>query len=264
MSNDEAFTRVPFPRERRLVLDTLRLGCRKPMMHAFLEVDVTRARRRLEAHKARSGERVSFTAYVLACVGRAVHAHPEVHAVRDLFGRVVMFAAVDATAIVEVEVEGRRFALAHVLRAVHARSVRELHEELRGVQGTGLGGKRRGTRAFLLLPAVLRRLVYRVLLASPARAKRLTGTLLVSSVGMFGAGGAGWGVSAPGLHDLSLIIGSVASRFGPNGEAREVLCLTVSANHEVVDGAPLARFAQTLVRGLESADLLDALDEGGD
>ncbi len=70
-----AARRVPFPAERRLVLDTLHLGRARPMMHGLLEVDVTRARAALRAHRARTGEAASFTAFVLACLGRAVAAH---------------------------------------------------------------------------------------------------------------------------------------------------------------------------------------------
>jgi hypothetical protein len=36
--------RIAFPAERRLVLDTLHLGHRKPMMHGLIELDVTRSR----------------------------------------------------------------------------------------------------------------------------------------------------------------------------------------------------------------------------
>lgn len=106
---DETFERVPFPPERRLVLDTLRLGRGKPMMHGLVELDVTLARTMLREHKERTGESVSFTAFALACVGRAVAAHPEVHALRDWRGRLVRFADVDATTIVEVAIEGRAF-----------------------------------------------------------------------------------------------------------------------------------------------------------
>ena len=48
------FRRIAFPPERRLVLDTLYLGHRKPMMHGMLELDITRARRLLREHRERS------------------------------------------------------------------------------------------------------------------------------------------------------------------------------------------------------------------
>lgn len=249
---------VAFPKERRLVLDTLHLGHRKPMMHGLLEVDVSAARALLAAHKARSGEALSFTAFVLACLGRAAAAHPEVHGRRDWRGRIALFEHVDATVLVEVQVEGRPFALAHVMRETDRRGVRELSAELRAVQGGGLRSlspaMRTASRSFLAVPGFLRRWIYGLLLRSPRFVARHTGTVLVTAVGMFG--GVGWGLSAPGLHDLSLVVGGIARRPNPEGPAREVLCLTISANHELVDGAPLARFGRRLTELLESAELV--------
>jgi pyruvate/2-oxoglutarate dehydrogenase complex dihydrolipoamide acyltransferase (E2) component len=259
VASSDASRRVAFPPERRLVLDTLRLGQRKFMMHGLLEIDVTRARRLGREHATRTGEKLSFTAFVLACLGRAVSAHPEVHALRDWFGRSVLFEDVDVATIVEVEVEGRHFGLAHVVRAVNRRTMREIHEEIRAIQSAGIASVapalRMATRAVLLLPGFLRRLVFRSLLRFPNFAKRHSGTVLLTAVGMFG-GGAGWGLSAPGIHGLSIVVGGIASRSPAEGEggAREILSLTVSADHDLIDGAPLARFVRDLRAQLEGAD----------
>jgi pyruvate/2-oxoglutarate dehydrogenase complex dihydrolipoamide acyltransferase (E2) component len=39
-------------------------------------------------------------------------------------------------------------------------------------------------------------------------------------------------------------------------EPREVLCLTISVDHDVVNGAPLARFISCFRKSVESASLL--------
>jgi hypothetical protein len=177
----------------------------------------------------------------------------------------VLFDAVDAATIVEVEVDGRRFALAHVVRNLQQRSVRDVHQEIRAVQSRGMRSlsraERVGGRLLLNLPSPLRRAGYRVLLGLPELAQRRLGTILVSAVGMFGHGG-GWGLSAPGLHDFSLVIGGIKTVRGSEAESREVLCLTVSANHELTDGAPLARFVEVLRDQVEGAALL--ADVGGE
>ncbi|MEI9937883.1 MAG: 2-oxo acid dehydrogenase subunit E2 [Pseudomonadota bacterium] len=252
---------MAFPTERRLVLDSLRLGQRKHMMHGLLEVDVTRARGLLREHRERTGERFSFTAFVLACLGRAVAAHPEVHALRDWFGRSVLFDDVDVTTIVEVLLQGRPFGLAHVVRAVNRRTTRDIHDEIRAVQAEGARSVTRGlrlaSRVILLMPGPIRRLLLRMLLRFPHLAKRHTGTVLLTAVGMFG-GGPGWGLSAPGIHALSIVVGGIATRPRAIGQAgaREVLCLTVSADHDVIDGAPVARFVRDFRAQLESAEFL--------
>ncbi len=173
--------------------------------------------------------------------------------------RLAIADGVDSTTIVEVE--GRKFPLAHVVRAIHRRSVVEIHHELRAVQASGVGGmsrrSRTGASLFRMLPGFLRRLLCGAILRFPRFAKRHTGTLLVFAVGIFGSGSAGWGLSAPGIHDLSIVIGTIAQRAAADSsaEAREVLCLTVSANHELVDGGPKARFARELARLVSAATI---------
>lgn len=245
------------------MLDTLHLGRGKPMMHGLVELDVTLAHRRLRAQRERDGGSPSLTAFFLHALGGALAHHPEVHARRDWRGRLVLFDEVDVTTIVEVEHEGRSFPYAHVLRGIDRRGPRALHDELRSVRERGMRttspAKRRATRALLALPSVVRRASYRALLAAPELAQRHTGSALVSAVGMFGSG-AGYGLSAPGLHDLSVIVGGTTTRAStdPNDTApREVLCVTVSANHAIVDGGPLARFVGELARRVAAAEGLD-------
>jgi len=64
------FTYRPFPAEREVVLDFMRLGERKHLIHGLIEMDVTKARARLRE----GGERLSFTAYMVASLARAVRA----------------------------------------------------------------------------------------------------------------------------------------------------------------------------------------------
>ena len=70
---------------------------------------------------------------------------------------------------------------------------------------------------------------------------------MVTSVGMFGTA-AGWGVPLPG-HTLCLTVGGIEHKPVLNNgdlQNREHLCLTVSFDHDIVDGAPAARFIQRL------------------
>ena len=70
-SGDE-FQVVSYPRMQRLVTDIQKIAHRQHTVHGLLEVDVTRARQYIREHKANTGETLSFTAFVTACLGRAV------------------------------------------------------------------------------------------------------------------------------------------------------------------------------------------------
>jgi pyruvate/2-oxoglutarate dehydrogenase complex dihydrolipoamide acyltransferase (E2) component len=243
------FTIVPFPRSRRLVLDAMHAGSRKHMIHGLVEFDVTEPRRFLREHKERTGESLSFTAFVLHCFGAAVAEDRMIHACRDWRGRLVLFDDVDVNTIIEIELEERRFPLAHVVRAVNRRSVRDIHDEIRRVQREPNPERSSGPgtfdlmRWYIRLPGFVRGLAYRILPLNPSWLKRVGGTASVTAVGMFGEGG-GWGIPIP-LYTLNLTLGGIAEKPGViDGriEPREYLSVTLSFDHDIIDGAPAARF----------------------
>ena len=64
----------PFPSSRRLVTAAVRAGRRIVPMHGLFDVDISTARRLL----AEDDPPLSLTAFVVASVGRAAAAHPQV------------------------------------------------------------------------------------------------------------------------------------------------------------------------------------------
>jgi pyruvate/2-oxoglutarate dehydrogenase complex dihydrolipoamide acyltransferase (E2) component len=250
----------PFGRERHDVVDALEVGVRRHVVHALLELDVTRARELIRAHDAPAGERLSFTAFVVASLARVIDADRRLHAYRDWAGRLVLFDEVDVVTLVESEVDA--VAIPHVIRAANRRTVREIHEEIRLVQARPSSRAQRSgplMRISRWTPGVLRRLFFRVLRRSPGWLKRTAGTTLVTAVGMFGTG-RGWAVGIVPLHTLALTVGGITPKPGVvDGriEPREYLALTASFDHDVVDGAPAARFVARLREVVEGAEVLD-------
>jgi pyruvate/2-oxoglutarate dehydrogenase complex dihydrolipoamide acyltransferase (E2) component len=254
----------PFPRSRRLIVDIGRATRVRRTVRGFLEVDVTEARCRLRECEAATGRAVSFTAYIAACVGRAVAADRRVHALRDLRGRLVQFDDVDINVSVEVELEGHSFPMNHVVRAADKRPVSDISAEIRTIKEhpdqsptLRLAGR---VRWFLALPGFLRVWAFRLLYRLPARQRALAGTVGLTAVGMFGGGG-GWGTAFQ-VHSLEVVVGGIAVKPGFSaGETtpREILHLTLSFDHDIIDGAPAARFAAGLRALIEDPDhLLDA------
>ncbi len=100
---DAPFQLLPFARARRTVVGALEVGARRHMVHALVELDVTEPRRRLRAHRERTGQALSFTAFVVSCLARAIDADKRLHAYRDWRGRLVLFEDVDVVTLVEPE-----------------------------------------------------------------------------------------------------------------------------------------------------------------
>ncbi|WP_432877363.1 2-oxo acid dehydrogenase subunit E2 [Kribbella sp. CA-245084] len=251
--DDAQVRRVPWVRQ--LVIDTGRAARRRHAIHGLFEVDVTSARSALR----RDDSTQFFTAFVIHCIAAAVAADPSVQAYRDLRGREIVFDQVDVGLPVEVEVDGSPFAFTHVLRDAGRRTVEDLHNEIHAVkidpQLSPSVRKAPWVHAYLLLPGLIRVALLSAVHRLPRRQRALAGTVGVTSVGMFGAG-AGWGVGFQ-LHTLSVVIGGLARRpifFQGVLVQREFLQLTVSLDHDIVDGAPAARFVGRLRDLLKAGD----------
>jgi pyruvate/2-oxoglutarate dehydrogenase complex dihydrolipoamide acyltransferase (E2) component len=247
----------PFPSNRRLVTAAMRAGRRKMPMYGLVDVDVTTANRLLASYDPPG----SLTAFVVASVARAAAAHPEVHAYRNWRGQLVTHHHVDVGTMVEVATPQGPFAIPHLLRDADIRGVPDLTAELRRVKrdpsasSSGRWLERAGPTA-TRIPGVIPG-VYAVMARSVAARQRI-GTVAVTAVGMF-AGGGGFGITPLTLMSLEVIVGGMTQRprvFGGQVAIRDVLDLTVAIDHNVVDGAPAARFAAEFRELLESAAVI--------
>jgi pyruvate/2-oxoglutarate dehydrogenase complex dihydrolipoamide acyltransferase (E2) component len=90
------------------------------------------------------------------------------------------------------------------------------------------------------------------------RIRQRIGTVGVTAVGMF-AGGGGFGITQLTLMSLQVVVGGVSPRpraVDGDVQVRDVLDLTVTIDHNVVDGAPAARFGADLRQLIEQASVL--------
>lgn len=244
------------PRIRRLVADGGRLGRGTNVVHGLTEIDVTAALQRLRTLQTDDEARPSLTGYVTWCLARTV-AGTHMNAVRSWRGHTVVFDDVDVAMQFEIALrDGRRVIRPHILRRVNARSLEEITDEIRRVQTTQQSTPSHGPlRWFVLLPTWLRRLIMRTLLRTPGWARPFFGTVSVSAIGMF-ANRAGWGLPIPN-HALQLTIGGMTRRpaliHGALAE-RDMLSVTVSIDHDVMDGAPAVRLFERFATFVERAD----------
>ncbi len=253
MSHD-SHTIIPFPPERQIVVDSLTIGSRRHIVHGLIEVDVTDVRRLIREYKARTGETLSFTGFIITCFAQAIDRNKYVQAYRDWRNRLVLFDEVDVVTMVEAEVDG--VAIPHIIRAANKKSFLDIHNEIRAIQSKPAKSKQRSgqlAKAGLIVPGFVRRLFFQIAMKNPYWLKKTSGTVVVTAVGMFGRGG-GWGFGILPIHTIGLLLGGIAEKPGVvNGkiEIREYLDLTISVDHDIVDGAPAARFVQKLKELIE-------------
>jgi pyruvate/2-oxoglutarate dehydrogenase complex dihydrolipoamide acyltransferase (E2) component len=261
-------TVVDLPLNRRETPSLLDFIYVKHCMYGLLEVDVTAARRLIEAHKERTGEALSFTGYLAYCLARAIDQDKSVQAFLKGRKQLMLFEDVDVDMLIERKIGAGKAPMVHVIRAANRKSFLEIHREIRRVQEEPVPpGK--GMAPFLKLLGSLPGPLVNLLVSlmkfarrrNPARAVAQAGTVGVTSVGMFARGrGAGWGL-APAGHPVDLIVGGIAEKpavVSGRIEPRQILHLTVAFDHDVLDGGPAARFVSKLVELIECGDGLEA------
>ena len=230
-------------------------------IHIITEVDVSKPRQLIREQAERTGEQLSLTAYITACLSRAVSQHHQCNAMRR-GNKVLYLEDVTVSVLVERDFNSEKTPEPVGIASAQTKSVSEIHQEIRAATSSlkkhlgalsGMGWMR-------FIPSFLLRFCIRMASRSVAIVKRY-GVVSVTSIGMFGTG-AMWPVPLSGAT-VTLGVGSIVLRpVVVGGEAdgrieeREHLCLTIALNHDLIDGAPGARFATTLAEILSSGDLL--------
>jgi pyruvate/2-oxoglutarate dehydrogenase complex dihydrolipoamide acyltransferase (E2) component len=249
----------PFSSSRRLVAESLRISERKHIIQGLLEVDVTVARQFIRQYEARTGDQLSFTAFIITCLGKAVGEDKMVQAYRLGSRKLIVFDDVDVYSTVErTTPEGEKVVRPYIFRTADKRTYQEINREMQEVQSRPADKvmsrqMQVTTDIGMALPWFLRGFFMGIILRDPHRRRQLGGTVGVTAVGMFGEGG-GWGIPVASPLTLLLTVGGITQKPGiVDGriEPREYLSLTISFDHDIVDGAPAARFAAHLKQLIE-------------
>lgn len=265
MANDtenpshNTFTTETFPPLRRATLGLLEASSRKHMIHGLIEVDVTYTRLKLREIRREQGREVSLSSFVLYCVAKSVQADKRMHAYRDGRNRLFLFDEVDISTPVEHHVEGRDVIVPTILRAANLKTPYEIHNEIEIARNQPVenAGVFPAMRFYLMLPTFIKMAFFKYMDRHPKQMKRIGGTVMVSCLNMFGSG-TGWGLPVAS-HTLNLTLGGIAVKpvlVREKLENHEFLCVTVSVDHDLVDGAPLARFIHRFKKMLEKAEEL--------
>lgn len=265
MNTDAGFTVSKLPTGRSITNNALDVWSAHHSIHGLVEVDVTEARQRMRAHRTSTGESLSMTAFVIHCFAIAVSGERGLNAVVRR-GKIYAFETVNVATMVEREVSGEKVISVVVIRNAERKTIREIHAEIRQAQTQPIKSAGDITKLGWIewLPGWLMRMVVRAMHSSPQAIHKLGGITGVTAVGMFSSG-IGWGLPIT-PNSVMLTIGGIGER--PAIEAgqlveRETLCLTISFDHEVVDGAPAARFVANLKKLLSDAEGLESIGEVG-
>jgi len=252
---------IDFPKVRIPTLDFLTLGDNNHYVKGLIEFDVTDGRNKIRNHEKNTQKKISFTAWLLKCIGQAASEFKEVHSMMMGKNKIVKFEDVDISITVEKSIEGVKTPIPLVVRRTNKMTVTQINDEIRKAQSeevdeaTVLGNHnmKEDLKRYVSLPSFFRKFILKRKFRDPVRIKQMMGTIIVSSVGMFGKL-RGWPIPTT-AHPLAFGVGSITKKpaiINDKIEVREFLALSVLFNHDIVDGAPATRFISRLGELLES------------
>jgi pyruvate/2-oxoglutarate dehydrogenase complex dihydrolipoamide acyltransferase (E2) component len=249
---------------RKIIIDTLEIGIRKHNVKALLEIDITDARKYIKQYRKDKGRGLSFTAWVIKCIGKAMNEHKQLNAYRK-GQNIIVFDDIDISMTIEREVKGEKVPMPYVIRKVNEKSLDQIHNEITNAQTQSIDDKvvigedKFIYKLYEYLPKFIRMFIWKIILNNPFLLKKMMGTVVLTSLSMFGKV-SGWAIPTS-IHPICFAPAGVVRKAGvvndrkqgERVEIKEYLNLTILFDHDVIDGAPSARFVATLVRLMESA-----------
>ncbi|MEM1513668.1 MAG: 2-oxo acid dehydrogenase subunit E2 [Candidatus Thermoplasmatota archaeon] len=248
----------PFSKYRKNVELIAGEGWRKHSIHYLVEADVTDSLEIIKNYK-KKGEDVSFTAWIIKCLAEALVEYKELNSYRLGRNKIVIFDDVDVAIPVEKRINEEFIPMAYIIRRANEKNLKEITEEIRNAQ------KKEGEEQVLIKLSFIERIVIKspyfikkfVLFLLRRRGilkKKHMGTVGVTSIGMFSKF-SGWLIPLGGTTSLLVAINGITKKPGIKNnkiEIREILHLTITFDHDLADGAIIARFISKFVELIEN------------
>ena len=255
-------TQRPYPKLRNFILDIMAEGRRKNTINLIFEAPLMPIRGHLQAYADQHGERISLTAYFAKSLACAIEENKAIQAYRQGKNRLVIFDTVDLSIMVERDIDGTPMPVTLILRDVSHQNISTLANALQAAKTSPLGDAGPMSaldKMFFELPKPLRKIIWFVIRRDPHLFKQLAGTVGITSMGMHASGPAIMIPITP--MTLTLSIGATHKKLVLENDTvleREFIQLNLGADHDIIDGAPLMRFAENYKQKLQNGEALIA------
>ncbi|MBN1697270.1 MAG: 2-oxo acid dehydrogenase subunit E2 [Spirochaetales bacterium] len=241
---------------RKMVRASAAVTKQKNAIHFFTEIDVSLPLGILEKYKQEKGEKLSFTGYLAKSFSNVMLKNPGFNSFLS-GNKHVFLDEIIISILVERKIGEDYIPEPMVLRDVGAKTVYQINTEIRNAQKIAEGkegfGNLTNSRVFRFIPGFLLKTF--VKLADKNIKMGINyGKLCITSVGMFSKNPI-W-VIPHGTATVLLSVGSIIEKTGVKNNKCKYLCLTASFDHDIIDGAPAARFMNDLIEEIKSGECI--------
>lgn len=231
----------------------------------MFEMDVTLARQKIRATNKEKKTKISFNAWMIRVIAGTLKEYENAASYLKGKKKLIVFDDINVSVIVEKTINGQKVPIPLIIEKAQERNVESISRQISDARNETLTEKdivlqkkqNRMESIYYMLPGFLRRYVWKYMLKHPQLAYRKMGNVAFTTVGMMGNVN-GWFVPFS-VHPICFGLSTKTKKpvvINKNIEIREILNMTVLLDHDVMDGAPMARLINDLTKNVQKGKYL--------
>ena len=250
-----------FPKSRIATIDICEIGKRKHHVTGLIELDISKSREKIREYNKDNKNKISFTAWIISVISNTIQKYETASSYRKGKNRLMIFENINVSIIVEKDLNGQKVPIPLIIKKTNKMSIEAISMQINDAKNKPLSNKdivlqRKADRLesiYYFLPGFIRRYVWQYLLRHPKVAFKKMGNVAITSIGMMGQI-KGWFIPIS-IHPICFGLSSIVKKptvIEDRIEIREILNMSILIDHDVIDGAPIARFISELSRNIEN------------
>lgn len=249
------------PISRIATLDICEIGKRKHHVTGLIELDISKSRKKIRQYNRNSSTKISFTAWIINVICSTISKYETPSSYLKGKNKLIIFDDINVSIIVEKSINGQKVPIPLIIEKASEKSIVAISNQINGAKLKQLTQNDivlhkkadRLERIYYILPGFIRRSVWKYILKHPKIAFNKMGNIAITSIGMMGQIN-GWFIPIS-IHPICFGLGSIIKKpiiIENKIEIREMLNMSILIDHDVIDGAPMARFISELTKNIEN------------
>lgn len=250
-----------FPDSRIASIDVCEIGKQKHHVTGLVEFDITESRKKIKEYNKTHANKISFNAWLISVLGCTIKKHEASGSYLIGKNRQIIFDDVNISIAVEKDINGIKVPIPLIIEKANEASIESITKQIAEAKNIEFTDKeivlqrktQKWEKIYYSLPKFLRRYFWRFLLRHPRLAFKKMGNVAFTSLGMVGKVD-GWFIPIS-VHPICFGVSSIIKKplvLNDRIEIREMLKMSILIDHDVIDGAPIARFISDLSRNIEN------------
>ncbi|PKL85310.1 MAG: dehydrogenase [Ignavibacteriae bacterium HGW-Ignavibacteriae-1] len=250
-----------FPQSRIATIDVCEIGKQKHHVTGLIELDISKSREKIRDYNRNNSNKISFTAWIIYVISHTISQYETASSYLNGRNKLIIFEDINVSVIVEKDLNGQKVPIPLLIEKANEISIETIAMLINDAKDKPLTNNDivlqkkadRLEKIYYFLPGFMRRYFWKYLLRHPKLAYTKMGNVAITSIGMMGQV-KGWFIPIS-IHPICFGLSSIIKKptvVDDRIEIREILNMSILLDHDVIDGAQMARFINKLSKNIEN------------